>query len=143
MGRICKECGETKPYPDNNFFEQGRRVCRKCRAKKKMVTRRDKGIPSKIKHNVPKELKTRSYNLKNHFNMTLDDYDEMYRNQSGCCAICGTHQSELGRTLCVDHNHITGEIRGLLCNDCNTAIGKLKTDEGIELLQKAIKYLGY
>jgi len=49
--------------------------------------------------------------------------------------------SELRHTLHLDHNHITGEIRGLLCFNCNTAIGKLKTDIGTQLLRKAIKYI--
>jgi hypothetical protein len=61
--------------------------------------------------------------------------------QKGCCAICGVHQNERsdGKDLAVDHDHETGEVRGLLCTNCNTGIGQLQEDP--EVLLKAIEYL--
>lgn len=79
------------------------------------------------------------YALKSTYNITVDSYNLMYDNQSGCCAICGTHQSELKRSLCVDHCHDTNRVRGLLCHGCNFAIGFLK--DSIANLNSAIKYL--
>jgi hypothetical protein len=55
------------------------------------------------------------------------------------CAICEVHENDLKKPLAVDHNHITGNIRGLLCINCNTGIGKFK--DSTELLNKTIKYL--
>lgn len=61
----------------------------------------------------------------------------MLTSQGGTCAIChGT--ATVGR-LAVDHCHLTGKVRGLLCTNCNTALGKLKDSK--ELLLNAINYL--
>ena len=73
------------------------------------------------------------------YGINLKEYNEMINEQNGCCAICGRHQLELFNTLAVDHCHITGKVRGLLCMDCNVGIGKLKDD--IDLLKKSIDYL--
>lgn len=70
---------------------------------------------------------------------TLDDYDLLYKRQEGKCAICSATQSVEGRELSVDHNHKTGEVRGLLCFNCNTILGKVKDDP--LLLMKAALYL--
>ncbi|MBA7572888.1 hypothetical protein ES708_14675 [subsurface metagenome] len=63
---------------------------------------------------------------------------ELWESQDGKCAICGESFIKLFNT-CVDHNHETGEVRGLLCRKCNVAIGFLNDDP--ELMEKAIKYL--
>lgn len=63
----------------------------------------------------------------------------MFIAQEGCCATCKTHQSELPKSLHVDHNHTTGEVRGLLCNACNLTIGKAK--DSPELLIAMAAYL--
>ena len=77
--------------------------------------------------------------LKRIFNITLEEYNTLFNNQNGCCAICGKHQSELKKSLCVDHDHITNKIRGLLCQTCNVAIGLLKDD--VNILQMGVEYL--
>jgi len=77
--------------------------------------------------------------LKRYYNITLETFNKMFESQQGCCAICGTHQLELKRRLCVDHCHDTGKIRGLLCDACNKGIGHLNDDT--VRLQKAIQYL--
>lgn len=71
--------------------------------------------------------------------MTPEDYDAMLHIQNGCCAICGKHWSVENRTLHVDHNHINGSVRGLLCRNCNTALGLLNED--CTLFDKAKMYL--
>lgn len=73
------------------------------------------------------------------FGITLQQYNDMFAAQSGCCAVCGQHQSGFGQALAVDHDHKTHEIRGLLCHGCNTGIGGLK--DSIEFLSEAIRYL--
>lgn len=62
--------------------------------------------------------------------MTIEKYNELFQKQNGCCALCGKHQSEFNRRLSVDHNHTTGQIRGLLCWKCNTSIGWVETTIG-------------
>lgn len=77
------------------------------------------------------------------FGVTRQDYAEMFHHQNGVCAICSQPETatRLGRVkaLSVDHNHQTGAVRGLLCSDCNTGIGKLKENRNI--LLSAIQYL--
>jgi hypothetical protein len=82
------------------------------------------------------------YDLKLHYGISPEDYNHLFELQGGCCAICGIPQLELDKRLHVDHNHISGEIRGLLCTNCNVALGQLKTDTlGDSLLIKAIDYI--
>ena len=77
----------------------------------------------------------RGKKYKNLYGITLDDYEKMYDEQNGMCAICGKHQS----LLFVDHDHKNGSVRGLLCNKCNTGIGFFH--DNIGFLEKAIGYL--
>lgn len=73
--------------------------------------------------------------------LTEVDYLEMFKNQNGRCKICKRSQTELKRSLAVDHCHKSGKIRGLLCMKCNTILG-LAADN-VEILTEAIKYLNY
>ncbi len=75
------------------------------------------------------------------YGMTVADYDRMLASQDGGCAICGTKTrgSKPGCRLAIDHDHESGKVRGLLCGDCNTAIGKFRDDPA--LLEKAAKYI--
>lgn len=72
-------------------------------------------------------------------NMTIERYNIMLETQNHSCAICKRHKNEFKRMLNVDHNHLTGEVRGLLCDSCNRGIGYLK--ESIEILDNAKIYL--
>lgn len=81
----------------------------------------------------------RNFKLQSQYGITAENYNEMFINQKGCCKICGIHQDEFVRKLAVDHCHATGEVRGLLCCNCNTGLGKFK--DNIDLLENAIKYL--
>jgi hypothetical protein len=72
------------------------------------------------------------YHLKHTYGMTVEQYDAMTFAQGGLCAICKklpTVRSKKSLRLDVDHNHETGEIRGLLCSTCNTALHKIEHDE--------------
>jgi hypothetical protein len=65
--------------------------------------------------------------LKSKFGMTVKQYEYMYIKQDGVCAICKELNLN-GKRLCIDHNHTTGQIRELLCDKCNYAIGRVKED---------------
>ncbi len=69
--------------------------------------------------------------------ISLEEYDVLVKAQNGICAIC--HQPETRRSLDVDHDHATGEIRGLLCTRCNRLLGYAKDSAAI--LSSAIDYL--
>lgn len=81
----------------------------------------------------------RKRDLLRKFGITVDFYNEMFAEQNGCCKICKRHQTNFKRRLHVDHNHTTGAIRGLLCSNCNTALGLFRDDT--ELLQIAKEYV--
>ncbi|KKN66086.1 hypothetical protein LCGC14_0475640 [marine sediment metagenome] len=66
------------------------------------------------------------YNIKIRYGMTIEDYNKIFIKQNGCCAICGRQQSKQKRRLSVDHNHKTGQIRGLLCQSCNAHLAWLE-----------------
>ena len=74
------------------------------------------------KYNKENPLKRKNSILKYEYGITLEKYNEMFKQQEGRCAICKKHQNELTRTLCVDHNHKTKEVRSLLCVTCNTDV---------------------
>jgi hypothetical protein len=88
-------------------------------------------------------IKEKARALRQGFNLSFEQYKVMHDSQHGNCAICGLPEKQYRqgklRALAVDHNHTTGKIRGLLCSDCNTGIGKLKED--LNVLQRAIDYL--
>ena len=77
------------------------------------------------------------------YDLSVEDYDRMFEEQGGLCCICegrGFLMTENHKVLLVvDHNHTTGEVRGLLCHNCNRALGLLKDD--VKVLKKAIEYL--
>lgn len=87
----------------------------------------------------------RNIELKKNFGITLDQYNEMLASQNGVCAICKNpettinHQSKKVQNLAVDHCHTTGKVRGLLCNLCNTGLGKFR--ENPDFLAQAISYV--
>src|SRR4029077_14260982 len=61
----------------------------------------------------------KDYYLRNQFGISIEEYNKLFISQKGCCDICGLHQNKVKQALCVDHNHITKEVRGLLCKRCN------------------------
>ena len=67
--------------------------------------------------------KCRNTELVKAYGKTLDWYNQIFGDQNGRCKICGRHQSEFKKRLSIDHNHLTGEVRGLLCNKCNHEVG--------------------
>lgn len=85
-----------------------------------------------------KENKLR-YHLKRFFNLTIEDYDNMVKEQKGLCKICNNPPDTKHNKLYVDHCHNTKKIRGLLCHGCNAGIGLLK--DNTDILRKAIEYL--
>ena len=82
--------------------------------------------------------KEKNYNLKKNYGINIDQYNDMLNAQNNKCLICHTEFKTMKSTY-IDHNHITGKVRGLLCVKCNSGIGYLNDD--INLLKEAINYL--
>jgi len=85
-----------------------------------------------------KAAAARARRLKLLFDLTPEEYDRILAFQGGRCAICPREPTEKMR-LSVDHNHKTGEVRGLLCWLCNVALGKFRDD--YVLLNAAAQYV--
>ena len=110
--KYCRHCGEK--LTSENWYDHDKdknNICKKCACKG-----------------------SRSSKIKCKYNLTVEDYNILLESVNNKCEICGS-----GIGLCVDHNHSTGEIRGILCFKCNSAIGFLEDD--INKLSKAIEYL--
>jgi len=83
--------------------------------------------------------KFREIQFKRLYGISLEEYDTLFSDQRGKCAICDTHQLELDNALHVDHCHTTGKVRGLLCRKCNLILGHSRDDS--KLLKLASEYL--
>lgn len=77
----------------------------------------------------------RKYNLKHRCGLQQDEFLQISKKQKGKCLIC---KKKVVR-LCIDHNHKTGKVRGLLCQNCNAALGMV--DENINVLKDMIRYI--
>lgn len=79
------------------------------------------------------------HSLKTNWNITPEQYHEILEKQNWCCWICQKHVSEFSRRLALDHDHVTGEIRGALCFNCNrNIIGKVRNPD---VFKRAAEYL--
>jgi hypothetical protein len=90
----------------------------------------------------------RAYQLEQRFGLSIEKYNAMLRAQGGVCAICRQPErrvhprTKTPHALSVDHNHRTGEIRGLLCHWCNAALG-LVGDDASRMLELALYLDGH
>ena len=83
----------------------------------------------------------RAYKLKHRFDLTIENWQQMYDAQNGKCPVCGRHQSKLDKRLAVHHLEIDGEkiIIALLCCSCNLMIGN--ANHNADLLRKAANFI--
>lgn len=87
------------------------------------------------KNNVKRQ---KEHDLMRNYNMSIEQYYKMVDVQNGCCEICKRPRSEFKRAFDVDHDHELNENRGLLCTNCNRALGMFQ--DSIEILNSAIAY---
>ncbi|MFJ9827984.1 endonuclease VII domain-containing protein [Streptomyces sp. NPDC101160] len=113
--KLCRQCGEVKPHSEwhrNSTASDGLSTrCKACR-----------------------KVQGRAGHLKRQYGITEAERDEMIKEQFGICPICLRPGP-----VHVDHCHETGRVRGVLCFNCNSGIGKLGDDP--DTLRRAISYL--
>lgn len=79
----------------------------------------------------------RAVHLRHRYKLEMAEHDALLAAQDGKCAVCkqppskANSRAHWGEKLCVDHDHVTGKIRGLLCNDCNLMVGYGKTPDAL------------
>jgi hypothetical protein len=112
------------------------RYCRACRHRQYLVWRQRN--PEKYDALKKKENAALAYRR---YGLSKDEYDSKLAAQKNLCAVCGKAQeNNRGKdSLCVDHDHVTGKVRDLLCVKCNSGIGMF--DDSVELLTAALAYL--
>ena len=81
----------------------------------------------------------RIIHIRNRYGLEWEDLVKIYEKQGKKCKICDSYLILLTKEIHLDHDHITGKLRGLLCGSCNRGLGQFK--DNINLLQKAIDYL--
>lgn len=136
---VERKCSGCKKLVHKDHFSKsdwGLRhpYCRPCRSVanyKSKIKNKEKYAELRKKASV---VSRRCY-LKKTYGITIEQFNDMKISQQGRCAICN-HEPKL---MHIDHNHATGQIRELLCNNCNRGIGHLK--ESIEILMSSIRYL--
>ena len=140
--RRCTRCKEEKSLNDfgkRKFNRDGREtICRTCIAAEQAEYRR-KHPDRIVAYRKKAAVGTNNARLKRLYGIDTDDYKKLTLAQSSCCAICKIPSSDLKKAFDVDHDHETGRVRGLLCNNCNRGIGHLK--DSVEILASAIAYL--
>ena len=167
LEQTCTSCGATKPISEFYLRQKNppkyKAQCKSCfaerqRAYQKTEQGRETGKRSakkwrkenielarkisregnrKARAEDPRRFK--SYELKAHYGITLDEYEALLAKQNGHCAICGAVEPGGMGMFHVDHCHGTGRIRGLLCTTCNAGLGHFKDNP--ETISKAIGYL--
>lgn len=166
VNRTCKKCSVDKELNAENFRSNGhtgfRHDCREC--ERGLVAQYRIDNPEKVadatrkwnknnraKLNAQKKV-WRKNNLDKHnatrrkctYGISDVEFKGLFTSQNGKCAICdfvfpGMQTGDRNLSPHVDHCHETGKIRGLLCNSCNTGLGRFK--DSTDLLQKATSYL--
>jgi hypothetical protein len=126
MEKRCTDCGLTKPvqlFPRNKNTKDGFhcycKVCNNARSRES----RDRLHGG-----------SRHYHLKHRYGIGADDFDRLVDEQGGMCGICRRSDPEH-----VDHAHDTGEVRGILCFNCNGGLGQFR--DSVDALRSAVVYL--
>lgn len=146
--KTCSTCKIEKPFSE--FWKNRRNVngiqssCKTCHGKITKLWRvnnndRYKWLMEKMNSDRKEKGYYRTWHLRDKFGIIVDQYKEILNSQGGGCAICRSTFPARRQSFHIDHDYLTGEIRGLLCHNCNRGIGYLQ--DSIKILQKSIQYL--
>lgn len=151
MGIVaCRKCKKEFPQTEEYFYRNNdsfRRVCKDCvleqnknyvkKNKEKVCKRRRTRYSEASKTRHRKRIETFRYKYK----ITEKEVQALLDSQKGCCAICKKSLvfPDSKKSYAVDHNHETGEVRGLLCGECNKALGLMK--ESKEAILQMLNYI--
>ena len=140
--RICEQHLPLDAFGSHRGHRDGlQNYCRPCRNRtaRDMLTpeqkARKKANSKRFALVQDRKIKRRGYR----YNLSPEEFNELLQEQQGLCAICLKSETYEHRTLCVDHEHQSGIVRGLLCSRCNKALGGFF--DSPELLRAAIKYV--
>lgn len=141
---VCNGCSEEKTAEQMSKSGSGKR-CKACRNATNKAwldgdeATRERAYETNRQWRARNTDNRRAYSLRVNYGITVTEYDDMFEQQSGVCAIC-LESCKTGKRLAVDHDHATGKVRGLLCTRCNVLIAMGRDSE--ELIYRAMRYLG-
>jgi len=156
--KTCVRCGEVKPLAEFGVYHrQGQRRyrnrCKPClaaerrewtAARREHINAQAKAYRQKPGAREKNLARTRYSSLKRKYGVTPDQYLAMLEAQNGVCAACGHPEKAIRKgtpvMLSVDHDHVTGQVRGLLCTNCNATLGHM--GDSTDRLKQLIYYLG-
>jgi hypothetical protein len=155
----CNRCGKSKPlaafYRDKGARDGHRPECKACTSARRKAwyqanreteiarvmawqrANQERYLQRQREYREAGRRNYRAEHLRGAFGLTQADYEALLKAQGGGCAICGRAPGKI--SLHVDHDHVTGKVRGLLCFRCNGGAGQFAED--VELLARAIDYL--
>lgn len=139
--KTCVRCKQEKQYDEmtkNQTNKDGMSsYCNKCNVERSTIYKINNKDNPKLIKTTKKSNRTQS--LKKH-NIDECEYDEVLKKQRGLCAICdNTNRVKDNRSLYLNINNSTGELRGLLCANCHLALNGFRND--INVIKKSVKYL--
>lgn len=148
MKKICNKCFIEKTakhfFKDKSHSTGLYSICKECKTESTMVWReKNKEYYNQSMRDYNqregRDVWRRNYEYKKKYGITLIQYNELLQKQNNACAICKKTKAGTRRKhFVVDHNHSTGNVRGLLCYGCNRA---LHTLDNFQLLAAATEYI--
>lgn len=146
--KTCNKCGVLKPvsdfYKDRAMNDGHSSICKTCKTATVYKWRKENkpkynALAAKWRDKNPD--KQHATDIKRIYGLSIERYNEMLTEQGCKCKICSKpHDPSLKRgRLYVDHCHKSGEVRGLICGACNSAIGLFNDD--VDLIARAIAYV--
>lgn len=143
--KLCRKCAaETRRLPENikkerkkkyksEYFQKNKeKIYQKIRDRRANYSEEERNEKTRAKDNSV---------LKSRYGITIEELEALFQVQKGKCFICDNSFDDTKRKMTIDHNHDTGNIRGLLCRKCNSALGLFGED--IAALENSIRYLEY
>lgn len=144
----CRCCQETKAASAFRILTSGNLVgqcmsCVKDYTHRHYITNKEKRKEQQKAYAILHPQRMRDAFLRwrcKKWGISVSQYCALEQAQNNKCAICKQPQSGIGKQrLCIDHNHTTGKVRGLLCDPCNKMLGHIK--DSVETLSNALEYL--
>lgn len=154
----CNKCGEIKPVSE--YYRRGnsyRHICKICNKEAVAQWRAEKPKETSLKRKIYRATRVekdrlqaknwrdanaerqQTNQLRRLYGITFDQFTQILESQNNCCAICKSKVPGGRGQFHVDHDHLTGKIRGILCSNCNLMLGLVL--DSTEILDNAIKYL--
>ena len=133
--RKCNDCGveaHTEEDMMNTFTKTPssingyRNLCKRCGSTRAIISYH-KNKPTRIRYQKKRQVEK-------DYNITLEEYEDIM-NSAISCNLCG----RTDKKLCYDHDHETMKFRGVLCNSCNSSLGKF--GDNVAGMERVIKYL--